>query len=123
MAVHAAPCHLALVHKQAYLLGYSIIIYHGIEIPRQAITDFCRRNHIRRLSLFGSILRDDFTDQSDIDMLVEFEPGHVPGYIGLAGMEIELTKLLGRKVDMRLPEELSRFFCEQVLHEAEYVAP
>jgi predicted nucleotidyltransferase len=88
-------------------------------IPRDKVEEFCRRNHIRRLSFFGSILRDDFGPDSDIDVLVEFEPGHVPGLIRLAGMELELSQLLGdRKVDLNTPMCLSRDFRREVLAEA-----
>ncbi len=88
-------------------------------IPRGKVEEFCRRNHIRRLSFFGSILRDDFGPDSDIDVLVEFEPGHVPGLIRLAGMELELSQLLGdRKVDLNTPMCLSRDFRREVLAEA-----
>lgn len=89
-----------------------------IQIPYQEIAEFCQRNHIRKLSLFGSVLRDDFSPSSDVDMLVEFDPDNVPGYISLAGMEIELSNLLNRKVDLRAPEELSRYFRQQVLNAA-----
>ena len=98
--------------------------YHGVEIPEQAIAEFCRRHHIRRLSLFGSILRDDFGSDSDIDVLVEFESGCVPGMLRMAGLEIELSGILGRRADVRTAAELSRHFREDVLKEAEaqYVA-
>jgi uncharacterized protein len=94
-----------------------------IIIPKEKLADFCRRHHIRKLSLFGSVLRDDFTPKSDIDVLVEFEPEHIPGYIRLAGMELELAGILGRKVDMNTPNSLSHYFRRQVLAEAqvEYV--
>jgi len=100
------------------------MIYHGIEIPENLIAEFCRKYYIRRLSLFGSILRDDFGPESDIDFLVEFEPGKVPGLIRMAGLEIELSSIIGRKVDLRTPAELSRYFREEVLKEArvQYVA-
>jgi predicted nucleotidyltransferase len=76
----------------------------AIKIPRSDLDSFCRRNHIRKLSLFGSVLRIDFNPESDVDVLVEFEPGHVPGLIGLAGMELELSELFGgRKVDLNTP--------------------
>ena len=92
----------------------------NITIPKDKITDFCRRNHIRKLSLFGSVLRDDFRPDSDVDVLVEFEPGHEPGFIRLAGMELELSELLGaRPVDLRTPEDLSRYFREDVMAKAE----
>jgi predicted nucleotidyltransferase len=90
-----------------------------IEIPREKIAEFCKRNHIRKLSLFGSVLRGDFGSDSDIDLLVEFDPEHIPGLIRLAGMEIELTKILGRKVDVRTVQDLSRYFRQEVLDSAE----
>lgn len=91
-----------------------------IEVPQAEIAVFCRRHHIRNLALFGSVLRDDFRPESDIDVLVEFEPGHVPGLIRLAGMELELSTLLGgRKVDMNTPLCLSPYFRDEVLAEAE----
>ena len=79
-----------------------------IEIPKDEIAKFCRRNHIRRLALFGSVLRDDFTPESDVDVLVEFEPDARIGYIGLAGLEIELDKILGRKADLHTFEGIER---------------
>jgi len=98
--------------------------YHDVEISEQGIAAFCRKHHIRRLSLFGSILRDDFGPDSDIDVLVEFEPGCVPGLIRIAGLEIELSGILGRRADLRTAAELSRHFREDVLTEAQvqYVA-
>ena len=90
-----------------------------VPIDRDRIAEFCRRHHIRRLSLFGSVLRDDFRPDSDVDVLVEFEPGTRVGLIGLADVEIELAELLGRKVDLNTPGFLSRYFREQVLAEAE----
>ena len=92
--------------------------FHGIEFPQQEIAAFCRRHRIRRLALFGSILRDDFTPDSDIDILVEFEPGCVPGLLTMAGLEIELSEMLGRKADLRTPAEISRHFRDEVLNEA-----
>ena len=86
----------------------------------EKLAAFCRRNHIRRLALFGSVLRDDFGPDSDVDVLVEFREGHVPGLIRLAHMEHELSELFdGRKVDMRTPEDLSRYFRQDVLAKAE----
>ena len=91
-----------------------------INIPQDQIAKFCQRNHIRRLAVFGSALRADFDENSDVDILVEFEPHQVPGLFGLARMERELSALLGgRKVDLRTPEDLSRYFRQQVLEEAE----
>jgi predicted nucleotidyltransferase len=91
-----------------------------IEIPYQKIEEFCKRNHIRKLSFFGSVLRSDFQPKSDVDVLVEFEPDYIPGYIRLAGMELELSEILGgRKVDLNTPQCLSRYFRDEVLAEAE----
>ncbi len=90
-----------------------------IKVPREKLAEFCRRNHILRLSFFGSVLRDDFRPDSDVDVLVEFEPGHVPGLITLAGMELEISGVLGRKVDMSTPQFLSRYFRNEVIAEAE----
>ena len=90
------------------------------DIPRENIAEFCRKHHIRKLSLFGSVLREDFHPESDVDVLVEFELGHVPGFIRLAGMELELSKLLGgRKVDINTVQCLSRYFRDEVLRIAE----
>jgi predicted nucleotidyltransferase len=86
-----------------------------IELPKEEIAAFCRKHHIAKLSVFGSALSDDFGPDSDVDFLVEFEPGHVPGYIGLAGMERELSAIIGRKADMRTAAELSKYFRDDVL--------
>jgi predicted nucleotidyltransferase len=90
-----------------------------ITIPRDEIVAFCRRNRIRRLSLFGSVLRDDFGPDSDVDALVEFEPDARISLFSMAAMEIELTGLIGHKVDLRTPEELSRYFRQRVIETAE----
>ncbi|NJP11248.1 MAG: nucleotidyltransferase family protein [Leptolyngbyaceae cyanobacterium RU_5_1] len=92
-----------------------------IELPYQKITEFCQRKPIAKLSLFGSILRDDFGFESDVDMLVEFIPGSKITYFDLAGMEIELTEMVGRKVDLRTPNELSKYFRQKVLDSAEVI--
>ena len=89
-----------------------------IELPRDEIARFCERNRIRKLSIFGSALRGDFRPDSDVDVLVEFEPGHVPG-LAFFAMQDELSDILGRKVDLNTPQFLSRYFREQVLAEAE----
>jgi len=91
-----------------------------LEIPREALADFCRRNHIRRLALFGSVLREDFGPDSDVDVLVEFEPEACVGLFELYDMEHELSALLGgRKVDMNTPKSLSKYFRDEVLAQAE----
>jgi predicted nucleotidyltransferase len=92
----------------------------NISFDQQQLAEFCRQRHIRRLAFFGSVLRADFGTHSDIDVLVEFEPAHVPGLFGMARMERELSTLFGgRKVDLRTAEDLSRYFREDVLKEAE----
>ena len=93
-------------------------------MPKDKIAEFCRRHHIRKLALFGSVLRDDFGPGSDLDILVEFEPDHIPG-LEFFSMEAELSQILGRKVDLNTPQFLSRHFRQQALAEAEvqYVAP
>jgi predicted nucleotidyltransferase len=93
---------------------------HGVNIPEGKIADFCRRNHIQRLALFGSILHGDVRPDSDVDVLVEFEPGHVPG-LKFFELEQELSDLVGRKVDLNTPQCLSRYFRDEVVAEAEVV--
>jgi predicted nucleotidyltransferase len=91
-----------------------------LPIANEALAGFCARHHIRRLALFGSMLRGTDRPDSDIDLLVEFELGHVPGLLGMAGMERELSSLLGgRRVDLRTAHELSRYFREDVVRTAE----
>lgn len=91
-----------------------------ITVPYEQIAEFCRRHHIRKLALFGSVLREDFRPESDVDVLVEFEPDHIPGLIRFSGMEIELSEILaGRKVDLNTPKFLSSYFRDQILAEAE----
>lgn len=95
-----------------------------IDIPKQAIAEFCQRHHIIRLALFGSVLRDDFCADSDIDVLVEFKATHKPG-LAFFEIEDELSRILGRKVDLNTPEFISRHFRDEVIKNAEplYVAP
>ncbi len=91
-----------------------------ISIPKERIAEFCRKHYIRKLSLFGSVLRDDFSPDSDIDVLVEFDPDHTPGLIRFAGMELELAEILGgRKVDLNTPHSLSPYFRDAVIEKAE----
>ena len=91
-----------------------------ISIPTHQLADFCRRNHITRLALFGSVLREDFRPESDVDVLVEFEPGKTPG-LAFFRMQDDLSKLLGRRVDLNTPQCLSRYFRDEVLREARTV--
>ena len=91
----------------------------AISIPRAKIAEFCKRYRIRKLSLFGSVLRSDFRPDSDIDVLIEFEQGHGTGFFGLAHMERELSEIFGgKKVDIRTPQELSRYFKNDVISQA-----
>ena len=91
-----------------------------IAIPRETIAEFCRRHHVRRLAFFGSVLRDDFTPQSDVDVLVEFEPDQTPG-LAFFTMEEELSLLLGRRVDLNTPACLSPYFRQDALSRMEVV--
>jgi len=90
-----------------------------IEIDKEELAAFCRRHRIRKLAFFGSVLRDDFGPDSDVDVLVEFEPDARVGLIHFARMENELSEILQRKVDLNTPEFLSRYFRDEVLREAE----
>ena len=87
-------------------------------VDKRRLARFCRRNHIRKLAFFGSVLRDDFRPDSDVDVLVEFEPGHVPGFAFFA-LQDELSSLLGRSVELSTPAFLSRYFRDDVLRDAE----
>jgi predicted nucleotidyltransferase len=87
---------------------------------RDLLADVCRRHHIRRLSLFGSVLKGVERADSDVDLLVEFIPGKEPGLLGLAGIEAELSSLVGgRSVDLRTPQDLSKHFRSEVLRTAQ----
>jgi len=91
-----------------------------VNIPKkEQLVVFAKQHHIRKLALFGSILRDDFRPDSDIDILVEFDPEHTPGFFDLMKMEEELSLLFGRSVDLRTPQDLSRYFRDDVLETAE----
>ena len=90
----------------------------NLDVPHRTLAEFCRRYHIRKLSVFGSVLRHDFAPGSDVDVLVEYEPGHVPGF-DFVSHEEELSRILGRKVDLNTPNCLSPYFRDEVLGEAE----
>ncbi len=92
-------------------------------IDRKKVAEFCTRRHIRKLAFFGSVLRDDFGPEGDVDVLVEFEPGQRVGLIRMGGMSVELSSILGRNVDLRTPQDLSRYFREEVVEgtEVQYV--
>ncbi|MBI5566124.1 MAG: nucleotidyltransferase family protein [Chloroflexi bacterium] len=87
-----------------------------INLPQDRIADFCRRNHIRKFSLFGSVVREDFRPDSDVDVLVEFEPEYVPG-LSFFAMQLELSQILGRAVDLNTPQWLSPRFRDDVQRE------
>lgn len=90
-----------------------------IELDREQLAKFCQVHGIHSLSLFGSVLRADFGPDSDVDVLVEFEPDRVPDLFTMAGLQLELSELLGRCVDLRTPADLSRYFRQDVLEAAE----
>ncbi len=87
-------------------------------ISKEKLSTFCRKNHITKLSLFGSALRDELRSDSDIDILVEFEDDHIPGLITFCGMQNELSDTIGREVDLRTPQDLSRYFRDEVVETA-----
>ena len=90
-----------------------------VKLTKKQIAEFCEKNHIRKFAFFGSILRDDFRPDSDIDVLVDFDHSVPIGLMEVAGMEIELSKMLGRKADIRTPGDLSQYFREKVVAQAE----
>ena len=90
-----------------------------INVPNEALINFCKKNCICKLSFFGSVLTNRFASNSDVDILVEFESGKTPGYFEFSGMEMDLSSLLGRQVDLRTPKELSRYFRNQVMATAQ----
>ncbi len=89
-----------------------------IEIPKDKLAEFCRSNHIKKLSLFGSALSDDFGPESDVDVLVVFEEGHIPGLITFSGMELDLDEIVGRKTHLLTAEDLSKYFRDEVVKTA-----
>jgi len=89
----------------------------NIRVPQEKLAEFCQRHHITRLAFFGSVLRDDFRPDSDVDVLVEFAPGHVPGF-SFFSMERELSRLLHRKVDLHTAQDMSRYFRNEVVRDA-----
>ena len=88
------------------------------KMPKKKLNEFCKRNHIRKLSIFGSAIRGELQVDSDIDLLVEFDQGHTPGLFSIVKMEMELAEVLGRKVDLRTPEDLSQYFRDEVAQNA-----
>jgi len=96
-----------------------VMRYHSIEVDREKIAAFCRQHHIRRFSFFGSILREDFQPDSDIDVLVEFLPGQAPGWFGFVRLALELEAIIGRVVDLRTPADLSDSIRARALAQSE----
>ncbi len=90
-----------------------------VTLDQKKLAALCRRYHVRKLSLFGSVLTERFGPESDVDVLVEFEPEQGLGYLGLAHMQRELSEIIGRKVDLRTPLELSRYFRDEVIANAQ----
>lgn len=108
-----------IITKSAGQLTHEVTHAPRIHIPVKKIEEFCTKHHVKKLSLFGSVLREDFGPHSDIDILIEFEEQHQPSLFELVPMEWELSKLFeGRKIDLRTPQELSKYFREKVLSEA-----
>lgn len=89
-----------------------------IPIPKEEIVAFCQSHYITDLALFGSVLTDQFTNASDVDILVEFDPAHIPGFFGIVEMEDELTRIVGRRADLRTAKDLSRYFRDDVIKRA-----
>ena len=94
------------------------MLLRGVNIPDDRLAEFCRRHGVKRFALFGSILRDDFRPDSDVDVLVEFLPGVRYSLLDLGGMWVELREMIGREVDLKTPLDLSRYFRDQVVREA-----
>jgi predicted nucleotidyltransferase len=90
-----------------------------IQFDREFVAEFCQRHHVQRLSLFGSVLTDRFRPESDVDVLIEFEPDDTPGLFALARMQLELEAVVVKPVDLRTPKDLSRYFRDEVLRSAE----
>ena len=90
-------------------------------ISKELIMQFCQKNQIRKFAFFGSVLRDDFSSESDVDILIDLESNHSIGLMKMAHMENELSDLIGRKVDLRTPQDLSKYFRDKVVSEAEVI--
>jgi uncharacterized protein len=90
----------------------------NITIPEKELNNFCQRHHVCKLAFFGSVLSDDFGPESDVDVLIEFKPEHIPGLVEFIDMEMTLADMLGRKVDLNTPQSLSRYFRDHVIAEA-----
>ena len=89
-----------------------------IKIPKAWIEKFCKAHHVVKMALFGSVLSDHFSETSDVDILVEFDPDHVPGLFEIVDMKDELSKNIGREVDLRTPEDISKFFRNEIIQQS-----
>jgi len=108
-------CSFEVVSSRVYIkMAYSL----EKKISKRKLIEFCERNHIQKLSIFGSAIREQLGPDSDIDLLVEFEEGHTPGLFSIVRMEMELGAVLGRKVDVRTPQDLSQYFRDEVVRSA-----
>ena len=99
---------------------YLMIQRDSIHIPLEQLCDYCRNHYIRKMSLFGSVLRDDYKPESDIDILVEFEPEHTPGF-SFFDIQEDLSKIFGKVVDLHTPQDLSPYFIDQVLQQCKVI--
>jgi len=90
----------------------------AVDVDRERLASFCKRHDVRKLAFFGSAIRGDFREDSDIDVLVEFKQGKTPGLLGMASLEGELSEMFGRKADLRTPAELSKYFRQEVIESA-----
>ena len=102
------------MHRRFCGMAYSL----GEKMPKDKLAGFCKKNHIRKLSVFGSAVRGQLGPDSDIDLLVEFEEGRTPGLFSIIRMEMELAEVFGRKVDLRTPDDLSQYFRDEVMRNA-----
>ena len=115
---HALPSVTTRCRLYNYYWCADMGITSKINISKKRISAFCRKNHIKRLSLFGSVLGDSFGEESDVDVLVEFKPGQIVGLLRMAALERELAAIIDRKIDLRTPADLSRYFRDEVLSSA-----
>ena len=107
-----------VVRKESGIIERSIVLLEKdipFEVDRQVLADFCRKHHIAKLAFFGSVLRDDFRPDSDVDVLVEFEPEQIHGLFELIRMQLEFSEIIGREADFRTPNDLGRYIRDRVI--------
>lgn len=92
-----------------------------ISIPQDKIVDFCQKNHILRMSLFGSVLTEQFKTKSDVDFLVVFQPDHIPTLFDIVTMEEELSSIIGRHADLKTANGISRYFRDEIIAKAQMI--